>query len=81
VLAAPLGAEAQQGAKVYRIGILALFGSSPSPTWDAFLQGLRDLGYEDGRTITIDYLSADGRVERFPRSLVSAYGSERTSSS
>jgi putative ABC transport system substrate-binding protein len=31
-----------------------------------FFQRLRNLGYVDGQTITIDYLSADGRGERFP---------------
>jgi putative tryptophan/tyrosine transport system substrate-binding protein len=31
-----------------------------------FFLGLRDLGYEDGKTITIDYLSAEGNGERFP---------------
>src|SRR5207245_5419753 len=31
-----------------------------------FFQGLRELGYVDEQTITIDYLSADGRGERFP---------------
>ena len=39
---------------------------SRSPRFDAFFEGLRDLGYVDGQTITIDYLSADGRGERFP---------------
>jgi ABC transporter substrate binding protein len=32
----------------------------------SFFQGLRDLGYVDGQTITIDYLSAGGQGERFP---------------
>jgi ABC-type uncharacterized transport system substrate-binding protein len=39
---------------------------SRSTRFDAFFQGLRDLGYIDGQTITIDYLSADGHGERFP---------------
>lgn len=39
---------------------------SPSPRFQAFFQGLRDLGYVDGQIITIDYLSAEGRGERFP---------------
>ena len=34
--------------------------------FDGFFQGLRDLGYVDGQTITIDYLSAEGHGERFP---------------
>jgi putative ABC transport system substrate-binding protein len=36
------------------------------PGIDKFFQALRDLGYADGRSINIDYLSADGRNERFP---------------
>jgi len=39
---------------------------SPSPRFDAFFHGLRDLGYVHGKTIAIDYLPADGRSERFP---------------
>ncbi len=41
-------------------------GTLRSTRFDAFFQGLRDLGYVDGQTITIDYLSAEGRGERFP---------------
>src|SRR5262249_7728343 len=34
--------------------------------FNPFFQRLRDLGYVDGQTITIDYLSAEGQGERFP---------------
>src|SRR5215468_3134618 len=37
-----------------------------SNRFSGFFQGLRDLGYVDGQTIAIDYLSADGHGERFP---------------
>ena len=40
--------------------------SSRSTRFEAFFQGLRDLGYVDGRTIIIDYLSAEERSDRFP---------------
>src|ERR1700746_4050969 len=40
--------------------------TSRSTRFDAFFQALVDLGYVDGKTITIDYLSADGHGERFP---------------
>jgi putative ABC transport system substrate-binding protein len=36
-----------------------------SNRFEAFFQGLRDLGYVDGQTITIEYMSAEGRGERF----------------
>src|SRR3984893_4621523 len=39
---------------------------SRSPRFDPFFESLRDLGYADEQTIAIDYLSADGRGERFP---------------
>ena len=65
-LAAPLAAEAQQAAKVPRIGYLAT-SRGPSPhLYEALLQGLRDLGYAEGRNIVIDYRDAEGKLERLP---------------
>jgi putative ABC transport system substrate-binding protein len=64
-LAAPLAAEAQPAGKNPRIGILRP-GSPPDPLLDAFRQGLRELGYEEGRNISIEYRWADGRDERLP---------------
>ena len=46
-LSAPLGANAQAVAKIYRIGIL---GNENSPPWEGLRRGLRDLGYADGAT-------------------------------
>ncbi len=65
LLAAPLAAEAQQAAKVARIGYLAgnLTASPHLP--EAFRQGLRDLGYVEGRNVVIEYRDAEGRPERF----------------
>jgi putative ABC transport system substrate-binding protein len=63
VLVAPSCALAQQPAKVPRIGILRT-GSPPDSFVDAFLQGLRDLGYVDGKTIAIEYRWAEGKNER-----------------
>src|SRR2546427_1664340 len=66
LLAAPLGAEAQQAAKIARIGFLAL-NLAPNPHLrEAFLQGLRDLGYGEGRNVVIEYRDADGKLERVP---------------
>src|SRR5262245_59673791 len=39
---------------------------SRSPRFDVFFNSLRDLGYVDGQTIVIHYLSADGKDDRFP---------------
>jgi putative ABC transport system substrate-binding protein len=62
-LATPLVANAQQSAKVTRIGYLAV-GSGPVD--QAFLDAMRDLGYVEGRNLVIDYRSADGKPERLP---------------
>ena len=63
----PLAARAQQGGKVWRIGLLS--GTSPegaSPNYDAFLQGMRELGYAEGRDFILEARFAGGRYERFP---------------
>src|SRR5580704_13637385 len=61
----PLVAHAQS--KLPRLCFLtfdpAMLASS---RFEPFFQGLRDLSYVDGQTITIDYLSADSRGDRFP---------------
>ena len=62
LLAAPLTAPAQQ---TIRIGFLALnLGVNPRLD-DAFRQGLRDLGYVEGRNFVIEYRNAEGKPERF----------------
>jgi putative ABC transport system substrate-binding protein len=63
---APL-AEAQQSKKVPRIGFLS--GSPPSSIKariEAFRQGLRDLGYVEGKNIVIEWRSGEGKRDRFP---------------
>jgi putative ABC transport system substrate-binding protein len=67
LLAAPLGAEGQQAGKVPRVAYLSA-SSAASDTWgvEAFRQGLRALGYVEGRNIVIEYRWADGRFERLP---------------
>jgi putative ABC transport system substrate-binding protein len=65
-LAAPLAAETQPAGKLPRLCFLTFSPGIPLSTFDPFFQGLRDLGYVNGQTITIDYLSADGQAERFP---------------
>jgi putative ABC transport system substrate-binding protein len=67
ILALLLPVEAQQAAAIPRLCFLTFDpGTLRSTRFGPFFQSLRDLGYEDGRTITIDYLSANGRAERFP---------------
>jgi putative ABC transport system substrate-binding protein len=62
-LAAPLAAEVQQPGKVYRIGYLSI-ASGPSPRTEALRQGLRELGYIEGKNITIEYRFAQEKVDR-----------------
>src|SRR5216683_684008 len=66
LLAAPLAAEAQTPGKIPRLCFLTFSPGIPLSRFDPFFQGLRDRGFVDGQTITIDYLSADGQAERFP---------------
>jgi putative ABC transport system substrate-binding protein len=66
LLVAPLAAEAQQAAKIARIGYLANNPAGSPHLLEAFLQGLRDLGYVEGRNVVIEYRSAEGKWERFP---------------
>jgi len=65
LFAAPLAGEAQPGGKIPRIGMLRP-GSPPDPLVEAFRQGLRELGYVEGHTISIEYRWAEGRDERLP---------------
>jgi putative ABC transport system substrate-binding protein len=55
--------EAQQAKKVQRIGFL---GSGTLGQFVAFRQGLRDLGYVDGKNITIEYPKPEGNFSRAP---------------
>jgi len=66
--AAPLAAEAQQPAKILRIGWLSIASRTPQVLHliEAFLQGLRDLGYVEGQNIAVEWRFAEGRPERLP---------------
>jgi putative ABC transport system substrate-binding protein len=67
ILTVPLTSTAQQAAKIPRLGLLIPGSSSAyAPSIEAFGHGLRDLGYVEGRNITIEYRYAEGKVERFP---------------
>ncbi|MBI2002615.1 MAG: ABC transporter substrate-binding protein [candidate division NC10 bacterium] len=65
VLAAPLAAEAQPPAKIPRVGWLGP-GVPPNPFYEALLQGLRDLGYVEGRNILIEQRWAEGKLDQLP---------------
>src|SRR5262249_30458635 len=63
----PLAAHAQQGARRYRIGMLETISPALNAAHlDAFRNGLREFGYVEGQSYTIEYRSSDGCAERFP---------------
>jgi putative tryptophan/tyrosine transport system substrate-binding protein len=67
VLALSIPAEAQQPGKMYRIGFLV----APSRSFftarmEGFRQGLRNLGYIEGKNILIEYRYAEGKLDRLP---------------
>src|SRR5215212_1235013 len=61
----PLGADAQQSMPV--IGFLGSESHDMrSARFPAFLQGLSEMGYVDGRNVTIEYRWAEGHLEQYP---------------
>ena len=66
ILAAPLAAEAQQAAKLVRLGFLGNSATALAHLREAFLQGMRDHGYVEGRNLAIEYRYAEGRLEDLP---------------
>lgn len=64
LFAAPLVAKAQPAGKVWRVGVL---GNSPTPHLDdAFRKGLRDLGWNEGQNIALEYRYNKGRLDLLP---------------
>jgi len=66
LLAVPFAADAQRPAKVAQIGWLGTGAGSPAPAREAFLQGLRELGWVEGQNIVIAWRFAGGRAELLP---------------
>jgi putative ABC transport system substrate-binding protein len=62
----PLSASAQQETKIPRIAYVSTNLAASPHLPEAFRQGLRDLGYVEGRNIVIEFRSAEGKLERFP---------------
>ena len=84
LLAAPLGAEAQQAGNVPRIAVVftdspvtTMQGAQPAhPNMRAFLQTMRALGYVEGQNVVIERRSAEGRYDRFPEIVAELVGAK-----
>jgi putative ABC transport system substrate-binding protein len=69
LLAAPLAAQAEQADRVFRIGVLGHSSASASAgRIEAFRQGLRDLGYVEGKNVALEYRWSEGKQDRLPES-------------
>jgi putative tryptophan/tyrosine transport system substrate-binding protein len=61
---APLAGRAQRPAPVLRIGVLSPFAPSDAAPWhEAFRQGLRELGWIEGKNVSIEYRYAQGPAD------------------
>ena len=66
LLVAAVAAQAQQPAKLHRIGVLSGGFPRSSPDIEALRQGLRDLGYVEGKNLVIEYRYAEANRDRYP---------------
>ena len=66
LLATALPAAGQPAPKVYRVGFLTVGPASPSTTFEAFSQGMREAGYVEGRNVVVQARFAGGSLERIP---------------
>src|SRR5262245_56689407 len=63
----PLAARAQQGGKRSTIGILSAGGAGvPAALHSAFFDGLRELGWVEGKNVVFEKRNAENRLERLP---------------
>jgi putative ABC transport system substrate-binding protein len=58
-------ADAQPAGKVARVGILSAVNPRSAPWFQAFVQRLGELGYVEGRNLSIEFRNAEGKVDRF----------------
>jgi putative ABC transport system substrate-binding protein len=65
--ALPVAAHAQQSGKEWRIGYLSgVSRSAASDAYAAFVQGMGELGYVEGKDFVIEWRSVEGKYERIP---------------
>jgi putative ABC transport system substrate-binding protein len=66
LLMAPLATDARPAGKVARIGMLTPASETSTPAFEAFRQGLRELGWVERQNLAIEWRLAEGRPDRFP---------------
>ena len=66
LLVGSVSVHAQQVARMYRIGFVSAGSADPSTAQDAFRQGLRELGYVEGKNVVVEARFAEGYLERVP---------------
>jgi putative tryptophan/tyrosine transport system substrate-binding protein len=66
LLVAPLAATAQPPTPVHRVGYLLGSTREQEPALEAFLEGMRALGYVEGQNLVMEYRAAEGQYERLP---------------
>lgn len=66
IAAAPLAVHAQPPQKIPRVGVLVGAAQGDTQVTEPFRQGLRELGYVEGRNIVVEHRFAEGRLERYP---------------
>src|SRR4030095_14285177 len=66
------GRPGQPTEKVFRIGAVSDGAPRATPHWTAFARRLSELGYVEGRTVSIEFRNAEGYPERFPDSALRA---------
>ena len=73
-LITPPAAGAQPAGRAYRVGLLGLASGSDAPVLASLRQRLRDLGYEEGKNLVIEYRTAEGKYDRLPALAVQLVG-------
>src|SRR5262249_7209450 len=60
-------AQAQSAGKAYRVAFLTAYSSETDrPLFDSFREGMRELGYEEGRNVAYETRWAENRLDRLP---------------
>jgi putative tryptophan/tyrosine transport system substrate-binding protein len=75
LIAGPPAVQAQQAEKVPRIGALVVASPGFAPV-DGFRQGLRELGYVEGRNIVVEYRYAEGKADQYGPLVAGMVGSD-----